>query len=221
MQTAGPGGTRTDNYTYDVTGNLKTRTVAGVTQTMDWDRDAKVARVAEGAKETSFLYTPGGDRLIRRDPTSITLYLGANELRLDRATNAVTGTRYYTFSKEAVAVRNHGIAFNWLIGDHQGTSQLSIAHSGQSVQRRYQTPFGDRRGAQATNWVGDRSFVGGTEDASTGLVSSFWALRLTRSSQLPGTCRFPLSESSNFLAVALQSGQAGRLRRHGRLAEPP
>jgi len=45
---------------------------------------------------TTFIYDTGGQRLIRKAPTSVTLYLGKQELKLDRATNKVSATRYYT-----------------------------------------------------------------------------------------------------------------------------
>jgi RHS repeat-associated protein len=90
------------------------------------------------------------------------------ELRLDTTTRQVTGTRYYTFSGQTVAVRTtSGVSFE--AADPHGTATVAIdAVSGVSTWRR-STPYGSVRGAAPTSWPDQRGFVGGTND-STGLT---------------------------------------------------
>ncbi len=180
----GAGGPSTDSYGYDSTGNLTSRAVAGVAQTLDWDTPGRLSRVAAGATETTFGYDADGERLIRRAPDAVTVYLDSAELRRDLATGTVTGTRYYSFGGATIAVRNNQVTHNWLFGDHHGTAQLAIAHNGSSVTRRYSTPYGEPRGAAPGSWIGDKGFVGGTADASTGLT------HLGTREYEPGTGRF-------------------------------
>ncbi|MBC6460373.1 polymorphic toxin-type HINT domain-containing protein [Actinomadura sp. HBU206391] len=161
---------RTDTYTYDASGNTTARTIGTSTQTLDWGTEGELAKVTDSAKgETSFVYTPGGDRLIRRDPSGTTLYLPGMEIRLDKGTTTPKATRYYSHGGQAVAMRTSaGVTF--LAGDHQGTGDLAVnAITGALTQRRF-GPFGQDRGTPTGTWPGEKGFVGGTIDASTGLT---------------------------------------------------
>ena len=163
-----PAGGRTDSYAYNENGELKNRTVAGVGETYTWNPDGDLEKVTKNGQETSFLYDANGDRLIRRDTSGTTLYLGETELSLKAG--AVTGTRYYEHGGQTIAVR---VASNlhWLANDHHGTATTAIDNTAtQNVQRRRQDPYGNGRGTDAPAWPGQRTFVGGTADSSTGLI---------------------------------------------------
>ncbi|WP_199752877.1 RHS repeat-associated core domain-containing protein [Actinoplanes sp. ATCC 53533] len=164
VTTAGPAGTKTDEYAYDATGN----TVKRPGQSLAWDAEGELAKVTEGDKVTEYSYDADGNRLIRRDPAARTLYLDGQELRLDATTGKKTATRYYRHGDATVAMRT-GSGVTWLANDHQGTSQLAVDDTTQKVVRRRQAPFGAPRGTAAT-WPGEKGFVGGTIDASTGLT---------------------------------------------------
>ncbi len=156
-------------YTYDQVGNTKTRPGLTGAQGLDWNLENRVDTVTEGTAKTSFLYDADGGRLIRRDPAGTTLYLGAQEVRLDKATGDATTTRYYSHGGAAVAMRSGG-ALTWLANDHQGTTQVAINSADpSSVKQQRQTPFGGQRGGNAA-LPGERGFVGGTRDVSTGLT---------------------------------------------------
>ena len=165
VSTKGPGVDRTDEFGHDANGNVTKR--GG--QTLDWDAEGNLAKVTEGGRSTEFVYAADGSRLIRRDPTGATLYLGGQELRLTKATGAVTATRYYVYGGQTVAMRDSS-GLTWLAADPQGTAQLAINSGSMQVVRRRQAPFGDARGAAVT-FPGEKGFVGGTNDPSTGLVS--------------------------------------------------
>ncbi|SEP85722.1 polymorphic toxin-type HINT domain-containing protein [Streptomyces radiopugnans] len=157
------------SHTYDKTGNTRTRTIGTETQTLDWDIENNLSKVTEAdGSETSYLNDANGNRLIRRDTTGSTLYLGETELRMDKVTGKVEAVRYYGHADQTVAVRTPS-SLTWLAGDHNGTASVQIDAATQAVTRRHMTPFGEQRGAAATGWIGEKGFVGGTQDP-TGLT---------------------------------------------------
>ncbi|MEV5156393.1 polymorphic toxin-type HINT domain-containing protein [Streptomyces werraensis] len=160
----------TDSYTYWENGATKTRNLNGTTQTLDWDVEGELAKVTEASGETTtFLNDGDGNRLIRRDATGTTLYLGETELRLDKASGNVTATRYYTHAGKTVAMRTPS-NLTWLSTDHHGTADLQIDATTQALTRRATKPFGEDRGTQKpATWRGEKGFVGGIEDP-TGLT---------------------------------------------------
>ncbi|GIH00602.1 hypothetical protein Pma05_71740 [Plantactinospora mayteni] len=167
VTTSGPDGTRADSYAYDASGNTTKRVVNGATQALEWTADGDLAKVTEGGKVTSYVYDADGSRLIRRDPTGTTLYVGGTELTLKNG--QVSGLRYYGHGDDVVAVRTAaGVKF--LFSDHHNTDELSIDATTMAVTQRRFDPFGAPRGPQPTDWTGERAFVGGTSDPSTGLV---------------------------------------------------
>jgi len=166
------GAPGTTQFTYDNVGNTKTRPGATAQQTLDWDTESRLSTVTEGSSQTSFLYDADGGRLIRRDPTGTTLYLGDQEVRVDKQSGMAKTSRYYSHGGAVVAVRSGG-KLSWLAGDHQGTTQIAINVTDDTtepkVQQRRQTPFGTPRGTNG-ELPGERGFVGGTVDQGTGLT---------------------------------------------------
>nr|WP_052478586.1 RHS repeat-associated core domain-containing protein [Kibdelosporangium sp. MJ126-NF4]CEL19267.1 FIG01288243: hypothetical protein [Kibdelosporangium sp. MJ126-NF4]CTQ94934.1 FIG01288243: hypothetical protein [Kibdelosporangium sp. MJ126-NF4] len=159
-------GTTTESYGYDNRGGVKSRTVAGRTQTLDWDEAGRLNTVTEGTKTTTFTYGADGSRLLREDPSGTTVYLGDQELRI--TPSGLTATRYYRLGSATMAMRTGG-ALTWLSPDHQGTTNLAIDAATLKVTRQSQTPFGEARGTGTT--PGERGFVGGTKDDSIGLTA--------------------------------------------------
>lgn len=165
LQTAGQ-----DLFEYDDAGNTTRRKVGNSDQSLVWDAEGNLESVTEAGKTTSFVYDADGDRLIRKTPTDSTLYIDDMELRFDFAKDAVEQTRYYTIGGEPIAVRTPDNQVYFLANDHQGTSQAAVnAATGELAVRRT-TPFGENRGSPPAFWPGQRGFVGGTQDATTGLV---------------------------------------------------
>ncbi|MFJ7217503.1 RHS repeat-associated core domain-containing protein [Amycolatopsis sp. NPDC098790] len=154
-------------FTYDDGGNTTGRTRAAAGETLTWTAEGQLESVTKDGKKTSFVYSAAGDRLLKRDPSGITLYLGNQEVRL--AAGTATCTRYYQLGGAPIAIRQ-GAKLTWLASDHQGTAQIAIDAGTQQVTQRRQTPFGTPRGAAPSSWPGERGFVGGASDASTGLT---------------------------------------------------
>ncbi|GGV33827.1 hypothetical protein GCM10010182_67030 [Actinomadura cremea] len=170
-----PTGDRTIAYGYDAIGNTTSITTAegptNSTQTFDWNTEGQLATVTENGNDIAYVYDADGNRLIRKDPTGTTLYLpDGTELRALAGANTATGTRYYTFAGQTVAMRTSDGTLSYMAGDHQGTAQLAIDATTQQLTTRRFTPFGTIRDlAEDATWPGERGFVGGTQDP-TGLT---------------------------------------------------
>lgn len=171
-----PEVTSQDTYTYDVTGNTRTRVLNGDTQSLDWDKQGELTKVtnADGTV-TQYTYDASGERILRDTPQEKTFYLPGMELHLDKATSKVTTTRYYSFGSMQIAMRDSS-GVHFLASDHQGTAQLAIdAKTGETTRRRTD-PFGNPRdestsSASSAAWVDDKGFVGGTVQKTTGLTT--------------------------------------------------
>ncbi|WP_416069775.1 polymorphic toxin-type HINT domain-containing protein [Streptomyces sp. AK02-01A] len=176
VDTAGPDGTSRTSYTPDATGNTATRTISGDKQTLEWDAEGHLAKVTapdgSGATKTlaSYVYDADGNRLVARTATDTTLYLGATELTLTKGATKAKATRYYDLGGGNQAIRTDDNKLTFLIGDHHGTSELAIAATDLVMKQRRSTPFGASRGTPPTTWPGQKGFVGGTQDATTGLT---------------------------------------------------
>ncbi|WP_335979720.1 polymorphic toxin-type HINT domain-containing protein [Streptomyces sp. CA2R106] len=163
--------TTTDTYSYDAAGSTTTRDLNGTTQKLAYDDEDNLASVtnADGTS-SSYLYDADGNRLLTRDDTGTTLYLGDTEVHLDKGTTSTSATRYYTWLGQTIAVRDGAGTLQWLLDDAHNTATTQIDSATQAVQRRRTDPFGNDRGTSPTSWAGDQGFVGGVADDSTGLT---------------------------------------------------
>ncbi|MFJ4714208.1 polymorphic toxin-type HINT domain-containing protein [Streptomyces sp. NPDC088785] len=170
----GPSGTKKSSYTYNDTGDTKTRVINGDTQTLEWDAEghlAKVTQPVEGKADavTEYIYDTAGNRLISRGPDATTLYLGQGELVLPKGATKPKATRYIPLAgSQAVQADDGSVSIT--IADHLGTGQLAIKASDLSLSQRRTTPFGNSRGTSTGTWPGTKGFVGGTTDTDTGLT---------------------------------------------------
>ncbi|WP_213457323.1 SpvB/TcaC N-terminal domain-containing protein, partial [Rhizomonospora bruguierae] len=127
--------TGTETYTYDPTGNTKTRPGPAGNQTLDWDTEGHLKTSTDTAGPTTYVYDADGNRLIRHDPTGDTLYLpGGTEVRKPKNSTA-TATRYYTHAGATIATRT-ATGVSWLLTDHHGTTEAAISNSDLSISRR-------------------------------------------------------------------------------------
>ncbi|MFJ5876063.1 RHS repeat-associated core domain-containing protein [Streptomyces sp. NPDC093088] len=166
--TGGPDDGRVSSFQYDATGNTTKRTVGTKVQDLTWDAEGHLATLTEGGTTTGYLYDADGDRLIAKNADGSRVLSLPNGDELKAAANGTkAGTRYYTHGGETVAVRT-GASISYLIGDHQGTSQIAVDVVTLGFTQRKQLPFGELRTAQSSVF-GSRGFVGGTNDP-TGLT---------------------------------------------------
>jgi RHS repeat-associated protein len=160
----------TDTRTYDAAGNTTTVNTPNTNQTLSWDDQGELASVVDTANNhtTTYVYDGGGSLLLRHDDASATLYLPGEELTASGTT--VTATRYYSHNGTTVAVRNAS-GVHWFVPDPHGTDTVAIDASSQAVTQRRFTPFGSQRWPLPSSWPGDRGFVGGTVDTTTGFTN--------------------------------------------------
>ncbi|MER6536625.1 RHS repeat-associated core domain-containing protein [Streptomyces sp900105755] len=168
------GSTTTKNsYSYDSAGNTHTRTLDGKAQTLDWDSEGHLTKVtnADGTS-ASYLYDADGNRLLSRDDSGTTLYLGDTELHVTKGATTATGTRYYTWAGQTIAVRTSGGGLQWQVTDAHDTAETAVDATTQTATRRRLDPFGNVRDTQPSSgsWLGDKGFVSGVVDATTGLT---------------------------------------------------
>ncbi|WP_304598590.1 RHS repeat-associated core domain-containing protein [Nocardiopsis sp. FIRDI 009] len=156
-------------FDYDASGNTTVRDIAGERQELDWTAEGRLDTVTNDVGETSYVYTPSGDRLVRSTPYEDVLYLPGMEVRSDKFTGEVKATRYYEHAGRTVALRTPD-QVHMLAADHQGTGQVSMNADNEQMVRRYMTPFGEERGGDGWAWPDDKRFLGKTLDTSTGLV---------------------------------------------------
>jgi RHS repeat-associated protein len=164
--------TTATNYDYDVAGNMTVRNAGDGQQSLNYDNAGRLTGVTGStAGNSTFLYDANGSLLIQRDPTTTTLYLGSQQLVLDRATGTVTGTRHYNLPGGGTVVRN-GTAANAIVfklTDLRGTPSLYLDSTAQTPTWRLSTPYGGPRSAPSGPWVDNRGFLDKPVNPATGL----------------------------------------------------
>ncbi|MBL0887600.1 polymorphic toxin-type HINT domain-containing protein [Myceligenerans indicum] len=169
-------------------------------QELGWDTEGELAAVSTTgedaggdeevlAGQAEYVYTAGGDRLVRTDGEGTTVFLpGGQEVTV--TDGAVSAVRYYSFAGQMVASRSgNGLGgVTSLVCDHQGSVMASVPNTDwtpDAVTRVYTDPFGGDRTPEVTDpdtgetvrpadeLAGDRRFLGGAggiDDSATGLV---------------------------------------------------
>jgi len=160
--------TGTSSYGYDADGNTKSRNLVGKPgQTLTWDAEGHLATLTANGNTTSYIYDATGNRLIAKDNTGETLYLGPTEIHRTTA-GAVTCTRYYSYNGGVIAVRTDPGTLTWQAVDNHGTAELSVNATTKAIASRLRSdPFGNPRNTNP--WPGTKGFVNGTIDP-TGLT---------------------------------------------------
>ncbi|GAA1957347.1 RHS repeat-associated core domain-containing protein [Catenulispora subtropica] len=166
------GATAGASYSYDTSGNMKTRSTPTLgSQSLTFNDLGKPASITAGSAKTTYVYDADGNILLQKDPTTTTLYLPAEQITLTTATNATTGVRYYALPGGTTAYRTGaGTSYGFEVAtDQHGTKTLMLDNTGQVPTWRQSTPFGEARGG-STSWVDNRGFLNKPADTSTGLT---------------------------------------------------
>ncbi|QSB05073.1 polymorphic toxin-type HINT domain-containing protein [Natronoglycomyces albus] len=158
-------------FGYDEAGNTTSRDIDGDVQIFDYDAEGNVVAVHEGDNLTRSVYDIDGERLIRDDGETATLFLPDTEVVWDKVTGSLEATRFYTHAGHLVASSKSSQRSEWTFYgvDPAGTATHMInAQNHNDARVRYFDPFGNQRG-EKVDWVGQRGFVGGIQDP-TGLT---------------------------------------------------
>ncbi len=171
--TTGPSGTTATSYGYNAAGDTTTRTLPSGTQSLAWTETNRLASVTTPAGTSSYVYDADGTQLLRRDPTSTTLYLPGEEITRDNTTGALTGTRYYSHNGTVVALRVGGANISYLQADLHGTTQVAVraeAIDNHTVTRRSFDPYGNPLGTGIGVWPDQHGFLNQPHNPATGLT---------------------------------------------------
>ncbi|WP_344623916.1 RHS repeat-associated core domain-containing protein [Kitasatospora arboriphila] len=167
--TSATGGT---SLQYDTAGNTTKRTTAaGGTQNLTWDDAGHLTAITGGtAGDSSYVYDADGNVLLQKDPGTTTLYLPGQQIVLNTATGATTGTRYVPLPGGGTAVRTGGSTnYKFEIADPHGTVGLLLDNTAQTPTWRQSTPYGAPRGTPAA-WPDNRAFLNAPASTATGLT---------------------------------------------------
>ncbi|MCD0445945.1 hypothetical protein LO763_20245 [Glycomyces sp. A-F 0318] len=159
-------------FTYDAAGNLLSRDIGGTIATFEWSAEGHNTAISKGGLQTRMVYDTEGQRIVRDDGDTATLYLPETEIVWNKQTDTFDTTRYIQHAGDTIATCKGTSMSLWrFIGaDPHGTATHSVnaaAHSGENV--RYFDPFGLTRGERSGEWYGQQSYVGATADP-TGLM---------------------------------------------------
>jgi len=161
-------GSTVNTYSYDASGRLTSRNIAGTASTLAYDPLGRLATVTTGTQSTNMVYGPDGSRWLRKTPTDTVAYLAGQELRLASGATTPAATRYYTHSGAQIAIRKSS-GMNWTLGDRQGSTSISVnASTGVSTRDRY-LPYGGNRGTTST-LPSEKGWLNQTRDDTTGLI---------------------------------------------------
>jgi RHS repeat-associated protein len=130
---------------------------------------SELTSVTEGSNTTSYIYDANGDLLLQTDNDVTTLYLPDEQIV--STSGVLSGTRYYAAGGVIFAARSSSGDVQYLIGNQQGTDDVAIDASDLAVTNRYFNPWGGALGFSPPPFPGDKGFVGGTTDATTGLTN--------------------------------------------------
>ncbi|GAA1239717.1 RHS repeat-associated core domain-containing protein [Kitasatospora nipponensis] len=169
--TTAPGSTGVATSQYDAAGNTTAVTDTSGTTSLNWNVENRLDSITpSGAGTTSYVYDADGNQLVRHDPGKTTITLGSDELVYDTTAQTTSGVRSYAIPNGITLVRQGGTS-TYQFADPHGTNTLSIDATSLVESRRPVDPFGAPRGSQPSTWSGDKGFVGGTQDLSTGLTN--------------------------------------------------
>ncbi|MET9964979.1 RHS repeat-associated core domain-containing protein [Streptomyces sp. NPDC006356] len=125
-------------------------------------------------KETRYVYDGSGGRLMAISATERTLYLGEATVSMSVAGTVAYTERYYA-QPGAPTVLRHAMGsgasvLSAQVADQNGTAYVNVElAAGNKTEFSKRDPFGNERD-ESNNWRSHRSYVGGDDDAASGLV---------------------------------------------------
>jgi RHS repeat-associated protein len=158
-----------NTYSYDANGNQLTKFVPGVgTQTRIFDAENRLVGVS-GSATASFVYDGDGQRVKGTAGGTTTVNIGAS---FEWSGSTSTMKRYYYSGSVRIAVRvgnGSGTAgLSWLLGDHLGSTSLTVDMSAARTGELRYKPYGETRfsyGITPTTY----KFTGQREQVEIGL----------------------------------------------------
>jgi len=150
-----------NTYCYDTNGNQVKRILGA--NTLTYDAENRLTTVS-GATSASFVYDGDGNR-VKSVVNGVTTYYIGNHFEW-RSTTGNMG-RYYYADGQRIAMR-YGSTVYYLLGDHLGSTTLTVTGSGAKYAEQRYYPWGDTR---YTYWKTPTAyqFTGQYHDTDLGL----------------------------------------------------
>jgi RHS repeat-associated protein len=160
-------GTSSNNnsYGYDANGNMTSRVIGGVTYTLRYDEENRLIEAKNGSTViAAYTYDGDGQRVKSVVNGVATAFVG-NYYEW----NGTSATSYYYAGTTRLAMRQGSNAPVWLLGDHLGSTSVTVDASGNKVSGQMYMPWGETR-PQGGGTVGTKyQFTGQWNEASIGL----------------------------------------------------
>ena len=170
LRSAGP-----NSYTQDGVGNVRTRTVGGVTQQFDYTAFDLPSHISLGSTATDFAYTAGNARAVKKSPTATTFYAGDHHQEIQDQGGARHARSMIYVGSRAVAEVTSGAggsaATRYLYDDALGSVQTTATSAGTVDSVRDYSPFGEIRNSSSVFDNVPYGFTGHEEDTDLGLTN--------------------------------------------------
>jgi RHS repeat-associated protein len=158
-----------DEYGYDASGNMETRTESTVEWTQTFDEENRLASVSNGTDTWTFVYDGDGNRVKQVNPDgSITLLLGGGIYTVEDAAGNPAITKYYSIAGQRVAL-NGPDGLQFLLTDHLGSVVGVTDSAGGLLSEQRYLPFGEERLTPGISET-DFGFTGQRDLAAVGLM---------------------------------------------------
>lgn len=158
-----------DGFSYDANGSQIGRTVGGTGALLGYDYLNRL-NIVGSTVTSNYVYDADGNRLIRQDGTTRTLYLEGGDYQRSSVNGAAaTVTTYYKIGSQRAAVRK-GSSLYYELPDHLASASTTYKSDGTSTVKQRYYPFGAIRPGPGNNLPVDETFLGKTRDATTGLT---------------------------------------------------
>jgi len=159
-------GTQAYAACYDANGNMTWRLLDGAAYEQLWDAENRLVQVKKGSTvQATFVYDGNGARVKATVGSVTTAYVGSH---FEWAGSTSTTKRYYYAGGERVAMRWGSSTVYWLLGDHLGSTAMTVASSGTWVAEVRYKAWGETRYSSGTTPTSYR-FTGQRLEPSLGL----------------------------------------------------
>jgi len=153
------------SYTYDNSGNLKSKTLSGVTSVYNYDFENRLIKVTQGGSTLgAYAYDPFGLRVKRVESSVTTIYLNQEVNVLYEKQGSVAND--YVIVGQLLLAKLSGTNTYYFHQDHLGSTRLITLGATTDFSSNYQ-PFGSQYGASGTDPV--YKYTGQQHDTATGL----------------------------------------------------
>jgi RHS repeat-associated protein len=181
----------TSAYCYDQNGNMRKRTVGGITATLSYDPENRMTGVSWTGSSATYAYDGDGNRVKATVGAATTAYVG-NYFEWSGSTS--TMVKYYYAGGTRVAMRTGAgsgtTGLQWLFGDHLGSSSRIANADGTPYSETRYKPWGETRygsGGLSPDMIFKDGFESGDFSTWTSSTTDGGDLSVTTSAALKGT----------------------------------